>query len=391
MPKRMLLLWMAMIILLTSCNVGKEQDSEADVPLSQGSALGIKSSEISETEFSPKGPVFGQMSTQINELMAQFAEGPGGVVMVIQNGKIVHQNGYGLVDIAQEIPITPETIFHLGSVGKQFTAMGVLILVDRGDVDLDAPISTYIPELDGLDSEVTVRRLLLHTSGVMGYDDSDEIYEALLDLSSSPENDDLLKAIAQFQAMLSEPGDVFHYSNTGYDLLGALIERVSGQTYAHFMDTHLFAPLGMIHTFALPNDRRFGDDVAQSYDSSGPYEPDALDNLNGSGSIYATVGDLYLYDRALYTEKLVNRDLLEQMFTSGQLNHGQKTNYGFGVEVATHEGYAYSGHQGSWLGFDAYYLRFPGEKLSVVVLLNLDDAEDDSEAIAFAIADLYLP
>ncbi|WP_008309443.1 serine hydrolase domain-containing protein [Leptolyngbya sp. PCC 6406] len=341
-------------------------------------------------ESSPNGAIAGQMSAQIDGLMAQFEDGPGGVVMVIQSGEIVHQNGYGLADIEQEIPITPETLFHLGSVGKQFTAMGILILVERGQVDLDDPISVYIPELRWMDSGVTVRRLLHHTSGVMGYDDRDDIYTALLALSPAPDNEDVLTALSQFQEMLADPGDEFHYSNTGYDILGLLIERISGQPYSRFMEANLFAPLGMANTFALPSDRRFGDTVAQSYDTSGPYESDVLDNVNGSGSIYSTLGDLYRYDQALYTEALVSQDLLAEMFTSGTLNDGEETAYGFGVEVATYSGYDYVGHQGSWLGFDSYYLRFPEESLSVVVLLNLDDAEPDAEETAFAIADFLV-
>jgi CubicO group peptidase (beta-lactamase class C family) len=384
---------LVMMFLLVSCDVLEDwddEDSEAYPAPAQDSGLSVESDEMAEAESSPGGVVSGPVSTQVDGLMSQFEDGPGGAVMVIQNGEIVHQNGYGLANVEQDIPITPGTIFHLGSVGKQFTAMGILILVDQGQVDLDEPISAYIPELDWMDSDVTVRRLLHHTSGVMGYDDSDEIYDALLEASETPGNDAVIRAISQLQEMLSEPGAEFYYSNTGYDLLGSLIERVSGQPYARFMDANVFAPLGMKNTFALPNDRRFGGNTAESYDENGPYQADALDNLNGSGSIYSTVGDMYLYDQALYTEKLISQALLDEMFTSGVLNNGKETGYGFGFDVTTHAGYNYVGHQGNWLGFDAYYLRFPEEKLSVVVLLNLDYAEQDSGKIAFAVADLYL-
>jgi CubicO group peptidase (beta-lactamase class C family) len=381
------------MFLLASCDVledWEDEDLEAYPTQSQDSGLSVEADEMAEAESSPSGVVSGPVSAQVDGLMSQFEDGPGGVVMVIQDGEIVHQNGYGLADVDQEIYITPETIFHLGSVGKQFTAMGVLILVEQGQVDLDDPISVYIPELDWMDSGVTVRSLLHHTSGVMGHDDSDEIYDALLESSDAPDNEDVIKAISQYQEMLSEPGETFYYSNTGYDLLGSLIERVSGQSYARFMDANVFAPLGMSNTFALPDDRRFGENAAQSYDENGPYQADVLDNLNGSGSIFSTVGDMYLYDQALYTEKLISQALLDEMFTSGTLNNGEETGYGFGFDVANHAGYDYVGHQGSWLGFDVYYLRFPTEKLSVVVLLNLDYARQDSEETAFAVADLYL-
>jgi len=278
----------------------------------------------------------------------------------------------------------------LGSVGKQFTAMGILLLVERGQVKLDAPISTYIPELSWMDDGVTIRRLLHHTSGVMGYDDDDDIYDALLALSPTPDNEDVLTAIAASPAMLSAPGEAFSYSNTGYDLLGLLIERISGQSYSRFMTDNLFAPLGMSNTFALPSERRFRAPVAQSYDADGAYAPDVLDQVNGSGSIYSNLGDLYLYDQALDTDTLVSPALLAEMFTSGTLNNGQETGYGFGFDLATYAGYDYAGHSGAWLGFDAYYLRFPQARLSIVVLLNWDDADPNAAEMAFAIADLYL-
>lgn len=386
------LLLVAMVFLLTACDgwgAGQGSDSSSDAPVESGLSDGA--GERSKAESGTNSAISDSASVQIDQWMAQYDDGPGGAVMVIQSGEVVHQKGYGLADVDQESPITPQTLFHLGSVGKQLTAMGVLMLVDQGQVDLDDPISAYIPELDWMDEGVTVRRLLHHTAGVMGYDDSDDIYNALLAASPNPGNEDVVTALSPFQAMQFDPGEEFHYSNTGYDLLGLLIERISGQTYAQFMETAIFAPLGMTNTFALPNKRRFGPSVAQSYASDGPYEPDVLDNVNGSGSIYSTLGDLYLYDQALDSETLLSSDWLAEMVTSGTLNNGQETHYGFGVEVDTYGDYDYVGHQGSWLGFDSYYLRFPEASLSIVVLLNLDDAEQDAETTAFAIADLYLP
>ncbi len=343
--KKIFVFLLVTMFLLASCDVLEDWSHDADEypAQSQDSGLSVEADEMAEAESGPNGVVSGPVSAQVDGLMSQFENGPGGVVMVIQGGEIIHQNGYGLADVDQEIYITPETIFHLGSVGKQFTAMGVLILVEQGQIDLDDPISDYIPELDWMDSGVTVRRLLHHTSGVMGHDDSDEIYDALFEASDTPGNEDVIRALSQSQEMLSAPGAEFYYSNTGYDLLGSLIERVSGQSYARFMDANVFAPLGMKNTFALPNERRFGGNTAESYDENGPYEPDALDNLNGSGSIYSTVGDMYLYDQALYTEKLVSRALLGEMFTSGVLNSGKETGYGFGFDVATHAGHNYVG------------------------------------------------
>lgn len=378
----------ALVILLTACN-GAGADSSS-IRLSEVGGQ-VRAEATSKAKASANGTAAHPASADIDQWMAQHDGGPGGGVMVVQSGEIIHQKGYGLADVEQEIPITPETRFHLGSVGKQVTALGVLMLVEEGQVELDDPISTHIPELDWMDDGVTVRRLLHHTAGLTGYDDSDEIYGALLASSANPGNEDVVTAISQFQEMLFNPGDEFHYSNTGYDLLGLLIERLSGQTYAQFMEDYIFAPLGMADTFALSSNRQASPLVAQSYAADGPYEPDVLDNINGSGSIYSTLDDWYLYDQALDSETLVSSDLLAEMMTSGTLNNGEETNYGFGVEVDTYGDYHYVGHQGSWLGFDSYYLRFPEASLSIVVLLNLDDAEPDAETMAFTIADLFLP
>lgn len=368
------------MLIIASCGFLDDEDGD-DVYMSDDQPGETESTSDDVQESAP----------DIDAIMADYSDGPGGAVMVIQDGEIVFQNGYGFANVDTEEPITTETVFHLGSVGKQFTAMGVMILVERGDVNLDSPIIAYLPELNWADDGVTVRSLLHHTSGIMGYDDSDELYDALIDSADMPANSDLIRVLAENGSMLTEPGEIFNYSNAGYDILGAMIERVSGQTYADFMNDNVFAPLGMSNTFALPDSRRNGPNVAESYSTEGAYEPDALDNLNGSGSIYSTVGDFYLYDQALYTNDLVSQSMLEEAFTPAELNSGESTGYGFGFDIAEHDGEAYVGHSGAWLGFESYYLRFADSNLSVVVLLNLDYATDDgAEGIAFSVADLYL-
>lgn len=333
----------------------------------------------------------GGSSSEVDALMAGYADMPGGAVAVIQDGEIVHQNGYGLADVDSGTPITTESVFHLGSVGKQFTAMGIMMLKERGLVDYDEPIGTYLPELEWMGDGVTVRRLLHHTSGIMGYDDSDEIYDALLEAADLPTNDDLLNVMAEYGDMLTEPGEEYSYNNTGYDLLGVLIERLSGQSYASFMDENIFSPLGMDDSFALPNDERLnGEHVAESYSTDGAYEPDPIDRISGSGSIYSTLGDMYLYDQALYTDELVSQETLAEAFVSGVLNNGEETAYGFAYDLGEYAGETYVGHSGAWLGFESYYLRFPERNFSVVVLLNLDYSEEGAEGIAFSVADLYL-
>ncbi len=385
MKLRNLLLIAALFVVMACGMLEVDRDGGEDAP----------AEEQPEGADAGSGSEGGEAAAGIDSLMANYTDGPGGAVMVIQDGVIVFQNAYGFASLEAETPITTDTIFHLGSVGKQFTAMGIMILSERGLVDYDAPIGSYIPELAWMDDEVTVRRLLYHTSGIMGYDDSDEIYNTLVSASSAPGNEDLLAVLAEQGGMLSNPGEEYYYNNTGYDILGALIERISGQSYAVFMDENIFLPLGMVNTFALPNSERLnGGLVAESYYFEGEplaYEPDVLDNINGSGSIYSNLGDLFLYDQALRTNELVSAETLTEAFTSGTLNNGESINYGFGWDVSEYNGEPYVGHSGAWLGFESYFLRFTDRDLSVVVLLNLDYSDGDgAEGIAFSAADLYL-
>jgi CubicO group peptidase (beta-lactamase class C family) len=161
------------------------------------------------------------------------------------------------------------------------------------------------------------------------------------------------------------------------------------------MNDHIFKPLGMTHTFAMPNSQRLsGANVAASYyfEDGEPwaYEPDPLDMLSGSGSIYSTVGDMFLFDQALYADVLISQETLAEAFVSGVLNNGKDTEYGFALDLGEYAGETYAAHSGAWLGFESYYLRFPERNLSVVILLNFDYLETGAEGLAFEIADIYL-
>jgi CubicO group peptidase (beta-lactamase class C family) len=342
----------------------------------------------------PSGSVTDPRVDEIMKRTNITKDSPGAAVLVIERGKVIHQKGYGLADLEKGAPIAPHTALHLGSVGKQFTALGVMLLHEQGKLEYDDPIGKYIPELKWTGAEVTIRRLLHHTSGLPDYDEMDALYNRLIEISAEPRNADLLKALSKQSELLYTPGSKFLYSNTGYDVLGALIEKISGQSYADFMQERVFTPLGMTHTFALPNEKRNAPYVALSYwdDGGQPayYEPDPMDNIPGSGGIYSSIGDMVLYDQALYTDKLVKQSTLAEAFTEGKLNNGEGLAYGFAWELGTENGNFYTAHSGAWLGFTSYYLRFPEKELSVVLLCNFDYLDPDEETLAFEIADLYL-
>ncbi len=336
-------------------------------------------------------------SEQINARMDSFitSETPGGTVMVIQNGQVVHRNGYGLANLEDGTAMTPDKIFHLGSVGKQFTAMGILILAEQGLLTLDDPIGDHLSELAWTGDEVTIRSLLQHTSGIPDYDENSDLLDRLMELADEPTNQDVLAVLSEETELIYATGDQFLYSNTGYDVLGALIESASGQYYAEFMKENIFAPLGMNNTFALPNANRLTDpNISMSYvfEDGEPtaYPSDPIDNINGSGSIYSNLDDMVLYDQALYTDKIVSQSTLAEAFQTGILNNGEETEYGFAWDIGNYQGEDYTAHSGAWLGFYTYYLRFPAQELSVLVLFNYDYSDPDPETLAYEIADLYL-
>jgi CubicO group peptidase (beta-lactamase class C family) len=338
-------------------------------------------------------PDWSVKSRQVDELFASYISGrsPGAAVLVIQDGKIVHKAGYGLADLAKGTPITPSQIFHLASVGKQFTALAVLILLEKGKLDLDDPVEKYLPELAHFGNGVTIRRLLNDTSGIPdAY--SGDLYEALMQRSARPTNADLLAVLSTADGLLFAPGFKFKYSNTGYDVLGALIERVSGESYPDFLEENIFSPLGMKNSFSLPSPRQKTDPLlAHGYGKYQgviqPWDIHPLDDIVGSGTIYSNVEDIFLYDQALYTDAIVRQSILAQAFQPAVLYDGTKYMYGFGWKIKDEEGIRSYWHSGTWLGYQSFYERFTDLKLSIVVLMNwnygptVDDVESSIRKI----------
>ena len=338
-----------------------------------------------------------EKSKQVDAIFASFVteDSPGGVVIVVQDGQILYKAGYGLADMEEGTPITVQSIFHLGSVGKQFTALAVMMLAEEGKLKYDDPIGEYLPELARFGDDLTIRHLLHHTSGIPGYYDDGELNEKLLEAAEMPTNEDALALLSEMGEMQFTPGETFSYSNAGYDMLGSLIEQVSGQSYAAFMQERIFDPLGMEHTFSQPNSERLNDpDLVHSYVREGDqieaYDSDPFDYLVGSGSFYTTVEDMALYDQALYTDKLIKQSTLAEAFEPALLNNGIESRYGFGWELGRNSSERYVAHSGEWLGFSSYYARFPEQRLAVIILTNRTYDLPGLGDIAFEIADLYL-
>ncbi len=319
-------------------------------------------------------------SAQINDYIASKIEvgGPGLALALVADGTIVHTATFGLANVRNGLPVEQDTIFHLASCGKQFTGLGILMLAEEGKLHLDDPAGKHIPLVGGFGPGVTIRKLLHHTSGIHDLYGEDGV-EQILARCARPANADLIRTYADLGCPMAEqdirPGDTFSYSNSGYELLGAVIEEVSGQLYHDFFARRVFDRLKMKDTFSVPGRAIDGRRCATGYtlDERGDLleaGTSELDGLVGSGSFYTTVSDLCLYDQALRTNSLVNEASLEEAFTSGQTNDGNPTNYGFGWFLGAQNGISFADHYGAWNGFRSYIRYCLDRPLSIFVLSN---------------------
>jgi CubicO group peptidase (beta-lactamase class C family) len=327
-------------------------------------------------ETTPSARIDGYVASKIRP------DGPGLALAIVKAGAVGHAAGYGLADRRGHLN-TPDTIFHLASCGKQFTGLGIAMLAEEGKLHLDDPVAKHLPLLAAFGPQVTIRRLLHHTSGIRDLYDKDGV-EKVLARCERATNADMIRTYADLGCPMAEdgsrPGDEFSYSNSGYDLLGSVIERVSGQSYHDFFQIRVFDRVGMKETFSVP-DRRIGNRrCATGYvrNNQGAYSEHGgtgFDEVVGSGSFYTTVSDLCLYDRALAMNSLLSVAGMQQIFTGGRTNDGAPTAYGFGWYLRTDRGVRFAEHEGEWNGFYSYICRFLDRPRSIFVLSNHPDLD----------------
>ena len=309
---------------------------------------------------------------------------PGLSLAVCRAGKLIKARGYGLANLELAVPVRPDTVFEIGSVTKQFTAALVLMLMEEGKLGLDEKISRYLGELPAAWSNITLRHLLTHTSGLRNYTGLPGM-EASKHLTRA----DFIKALAP-HPLDFPPGESWSYCNTGYNLLGFILEKVSGKSYWQLLDERIFKPLGMTATQSrdlktiIPR-RAAGYEKAQgkliNRDSD-------LTDVFSAGAIASTVLDLAKWDAALDTDKLLQRSSREQMWAPVRLNRGQTHAYGFGWGLEEFEGRRNIGHGGSTSGFSASLQRFPDDRLTVIVLCNSGE-NGVAGALAKSVARIY--
>ncbi len=313
---------------------------------------------------------------------------PGLSVAVIKDGKPVLLKGYGQANVELGVMATENTVYQLASVTKQFTATAIMMLVEDGKLALDDELPKFFNGLPAAWSKVTVRQLLNHTSGIKSYTNLPGFDKTLRqDLSKEA----IIKMAADAPVEFS-PGEKYNYNNTGFYLLGMIIEKASGKEYGAFLSERIFRPLGM--TATRLNDQR---DVIQGRAAGYAWEGDRLRNGEyvsptqpfSAGALISTVADLAKWDAALYTDKLLKRASLEQMWTPEKLNDGKQLAYGYGWGVDIYRTRKRISHGGGINGFSTFIARFVDDGLTVVVLTNSESG--DAGALANGIAEYYLP
>jgi len=304
-----------------------------------------------------------------------------GVVLVARDGRSLFEKAYGLADSELDVPNKLETRFRLGSVTKQFTAMAVMILAERGKLRVADSICNYVENCPKAWAGITIRHLLTHVSGIPNFTEfsDNDRYERL---PMTP-----LATIARFRDKPLDftPGQRFNYSNSGYLLLGYIVERASGESYEDFLRKNIYEPLGMLNS-GYDHPKTILKDRARGYSKENGQFVNAMlmemDTPLGGGSMYSTVGDLLRWDQALYTERLVSRKSLEEMFTPFQGPYPKgwwsRHRYGFGWFITTWFERNLIWHEGGIYGFCSAIFRYPDDRTLVVVLENRDEGEDDS-------------
>ncbi len=321
---------------------------------------------------------------------------PGCVIGVIKDGKFLYKKGYGMANLDYDIPITPQTVFRIASVSKQFTAFSIMLLIKEGKIRLDDDIRKYFPEMPEYERIITIRHLIHHTSGIRdcyelfylkGYDDFG------MDFLT---NKIIIDILSQQNALMFLPGEGCSYSNSGYILLAIVIERVSGKTLRQFTEEFIFKPLGMVHTHFHDDRTMIVKNRATGYsqDFDGTFKINETNfQIVGDGGLFTTIDDFQLWEKNFYYPTVGDREIFDQMTTPGLLNNGMNAqefgeNSAFGLFIGEYRGLKKITHGGVWVGFRSIMLRFPKYKLSIICFSNL--AQLLRTELVRRVADIYL-
>lgn len=333
----------------------------------------------------------GDLAAKIDAIMAGIYKPgePGAAIIVRKDGQTVFRKGYGTADLELGVPIEPDMVFRLGSITKQFTAVSILMLAQEGKLGLQDEITKFLPDYPTQGKRITVEHLLTHTSGIQSYTDMPEWLPLW-------RKDFTVKELVDFfkdKPMQFEPGRSWAYSNSGYILLGAIIEKVSGKTYEEFVTEKIFKPLGMKGSTYGSTERIIprripGYQAGKSGFVNAPYL--SMTQPYAAGSLLSTVDDLAVWSDAVFAGKLVRKEWLDKAFTPYTLANGESAGYGYGWLVGDFAGRRSIEHGGGINGFSTYEMTLPEDRIFVAILTNSAIAGRDPEPRAVKIAWLAL-
>ncbi|WP_158286412.1 serine hydrolase [Chitinophaga sp. S165] len=338
------------------------------------------------------------LEPDINKLFSRYSRPgtPGAAVLIVQNGQIIFKKGYGSANLEYDIPVAPNTVFDIASVSKQFTGFAISTLIEEGKISPDDDIRKYLPEVPQFGKTITIRHLIHHTSGLRDWPAT--LHAAGWRWDETFSFDDILRMVKQQRELDFEPGSQYSYSNTGYNLLAALVAKVSGKSFPDWMKEHLFSPLQMNATIVQDDHSQIIPRLASSYYHNGREYHKSNDALTalGSSSIFTTVEDLskwVIYFQAQLDKK---NPVFLRMIETDSLNNKLPINYAYGVEVSkinnadkdNRNSVTNISHDGGWAGFRTIISNYPDQKLSIILLGN--DGNFDSNGSAKAIARLFL-
>lgn len=314
------------------------------------------------------------LPARLEAIVAERAADRGfmGAVLIAKDGKVLLEKGVGLANVEWDVPNTPDTKFRLGSITKQFTATAVLQLVESGQVALADPVKKYVPEAPDTWNAITVHHLLNHTSGIPSYTDMPAF--ATPAFRRTPLKPLEIGMLSKDKPLLFQPGEGYRYNNTGYVLLGHIVESVSGMKYDAYLEKNVLGPLEMKdsgYDWTRPVLRKRADGYGFNRDRKRYTNADFLDMSlpHAAGSLYSTVGDLYKWHQAILAGKLLSKESYEKMFTPGRNNYA----YGWAVEEA--DGRKWLGHGGGIFGFSTMILRAGDGDAVIIALSNVENGD----------------
>jgi D-alanyl-D-alanine carboxypeptidase len=327
---------------------------------------------------------------EIDQLLASTYKptDPGAVVLIAQNGKPLLRKAYGMADIEKNIALKAEDVFRIGSITKPFTAIAVMLLEEDGKLKVEDEITRHLPDYPTQGHKVTIAHLLTHTSGIAIYTDMASVRNAITPTTTPSEVINLFKNAPMMRA----PGEQYDYNNSGYYLLGAVIEKASGMSYADFLAKRIFIPLGMNNT-AYEGAERGAKRVTGYRSEEGRFTVAPMFSANrsfASGGLVSTADDLLRWQNAMMQEKLLKPATWKRVFTPARLNNGSATEYGNGWTLRKLRGQAMREHSGVIAGFQAIVMMLPSKQLSVIFLTNQQTRQNTARRLGEQMAAIAL-